>query len=84
MTEKQLTKLNFKKKKMDDSFWFELCYKNHFFLTNDTINNKGKDYFFIGYENKKNAEDTYWFNENLSKKSDFKKIFKILVNKDKK
>lgn len=81
MTENQLIQLGFKKKKLDDEYWYELKHKRHTFITNDTLRNNRKDKWFIGYADKWNV-DGFWFNEKLSDINDFKNVFKILTGSE--
>jgi len=81
MTEKQLIQMGFKKKKLDDDYRYELNYRGHRFVTNDTLRNKKKDKWFIGYQTKWD-EDGFWFNEKLSEEGVFKVVFHLLTGSD--
>lgn len=79
MKEDVLEFLGFKKKKSGKYYWFELKFKNHKFITNDNLYCKSK--FIIGYYrlNDKINQDTFWFDDNLSKGDCFQQVFKALT-----
>ena len=81
MKEEELIQLGFKKKKSGNDYWYELRYRKHIFLTNDTIRNNRKDKWFIGYCPSK-TEDTFWFNDNLKEQGMFPIIFHLLTGKE--
>ena len=81
MTEQQLIQMGFKKKKLDDDYWYELSFKGHKFVTNDTLRNKRKDKWFIGYQTKWD-NDEFWFNEKLSEEGTFKIVFHLLTGSE--
>ena len=80
MTKEELVELGFKIKKSNGEYWYELKYKHHLFLTNDTLNNRRKDQWFIGYQNIEQNED-FWFNQNLSTVDCFTTVFFVLIGK---
>jgi len=79
MKEQDLINCGFKKKKEGDYYWYELKIKKHKFITNDALNNDGKDYWFIGYTQRKDMDDIFWFNEKLSEEGVFKIMFRVLT-----
>lgn len=78
MTENKLLQLGFKKKTFDDDYWYELSFKDHKFITNDTLRNERKDEWFIGYQNKADNAD-FWFNEKLNDVGVFKIVFHLFT-----
>ena len=79
MTEEKLKQNGFKKKKLSDDYWFELNIRHHKFITNDTLRNKNQDKWFIGYQNKKEMDEPFWFNCKMSNDAEFKTMFRILT-----
>lgn len=66
MTKEQLISLGFKKVKYGENYWFEKKHKNHVFVTNDDLFNKGKDNWCVGYASKKDKSgNVEWFNNEI-------------------
>jgi hypothetical protein len=82
MTEQQLIKMGFKKKKLDDEYWYEFRTNGHLFLTNDTFFNEGKDEWIIGYQKTKGRYEEYWFNQRLKDASVFIVVFHLLTGRE--
>lgn len=81
MTEQKLIEMGFKKRSFGDVYWYLLKMGKHEFITNDTIRNKRKDKWFVGYRNRP-LDDFFWFNEKLSDTGIFKVVFHLLTGVD--
>lgn len=81
MKQQDLINMGFKKESLDSDYWYQLKAKNHIFFTNDTIFNKGKDEWIIGYKNIATQEE-FWFNQNLYDVVAFRIIFRVLIGKE--
>jgi len=79
MKEKELIKLGFKKKKCGDAYWYEFNAGRWKFTTNDTYYNKCKDIWHLGVYDMKIFDDSFWFNSNLTRVSQFKTVFEIIT-----
>lgn len=81
MTASQLVNMGFRKKKIDGEYWYELSYRGHKFITNDTLRNNGKDNWFVGYQTKWD-NDGFWFNEKLKDEGVFRVVFHLLTGSE--